>query len=45
MLNAVHDVFLLMADVRFAYELPDRLGRLDRGVRRRDGGHAGVVAA
>jgi hypothetical protein len=22
-LNAVHDVFLLMADVRFAYELPD----------------------
>jgi uncharacterized protein (DUF58 family) len=23
MLNAVHDVFLVMADVRFAYELPD----------------------
>lgn len=23
LLNAVHDVFLLMADVRFAYELPD----------------------
>jgi len=22
LLNAVHDVFLLMADVRFAYELP-----------------------
>ena len=22
-MNAVHDVFLLMADVRFAYEVPD----------------------
>jgi hypothetical protein len=22
LLNAVHDVFLLMADVRFAYEMP-----------------------
>ena len=45
MLNAVHDVFLLMADVRFAYERAGGVGRLGRGVRRRERPDAGVLAA
>ena len=43
-LNAVHDIFLLMADVRFAYEVPRGLGRMGRGVRRRKRPDARVVA-
>ena len=35
-LNSTHDVFLILIDAAFAFELPKSLGRLDRSVRRRD---------
>ena len=41
----MHDVFLMMADARFAYQLPTCLGGMDRDVRRRDRRHARRVAA
>ena len=35
-LNSTHDVFLIVIDAAFAFELPKSLGRLDRSVRRRN---------
>ena len=44
LLNNVHDVFLVLIDASFAFDLPTRVGGLDRGLRRRDRAHADDVA-
>ena len=45
LLNAVHDVFLLMADVRFAYELPRVSDGWVEAFDVETGPHASVLAA
>ena len=44
LLNSAHDVFIVLIDSAFAFELPHGLGRLDRGVRRRNRTRARDVA-
>ena len=44
MLNSTHDVFLVLIDSAFAFELPDDSAGWIRGVRRRDRPVADVVA-